>query len=112
MKRHAVIMLSFLVLLTLAAASACATSGGNTSKGSVVVASKIDTEGALLSQFIILMLRANGIDAVDKSQFGTTQLVRKALLSGEIDVYPEYTGNGEYFFEGTDPTIWKDAAKG
>ncbi len=110
-KKVAVLLVTALALFALVGVSACAGSGG-TSKTPVVVASKIDTEGSLLSQVIILMLRANGIDAVDKSQFGTTQIVRKALLSGEIDVYPEYTGNGEFFFEGTDPTVWKDAQKG
>ena len=35
---------------------------------------------------------------VDKSQLGPTQVVRQALLSGQIDMYPEYTGNGAFFF--------------
>lgn len=101
-----------LLAVALVAASACAGQSAQNTRGSIVVASKIDTEGSLLSQMIILMLRDNGLEAVDKSQFGPTQIVRKALLSGEIDVYPEYTGNGEYFFEGTDPEVWKDAQKG
>ena len=81
-------------------------------KGPVVVASKIDTEGALLGQMIIAMLKANGFDAVDKTEFGPTDITRKALLSGEIDIYPEYTGNGAFFFNDTRPELWKDAEKG
>ncbi len=81
-------------------------------KGPITVASKIDTEGALLSQMIILMLRDNGFKVADKSGLGPTDVVRKALLNGEIDIYPEYTGNGGVFFEDQDPEIWHDAQKG
>lgn len=83
-----------------------------TRKGPVTVASKIDTEGALLGQMIVLLLRQNGFEAVDRTEFGTTDVIRKAIQSGEIDIYPEYTGNGGFFFEGTDPGIWKDARRG
>jgi len=81
-------------------------------KGPITIGSKIDTEGALLAQIIILMLEDDGFEMVDRSSFGPTAIVRKALLSGEIDMYPEYTGNGQWFFEGTDPGVWKDAAAG
>jgi osmoprotectant transport system substrate-binding protein len=74
----------------------------------IVVGSKIDTEGALLGQMILLMLEKNGFAAEDKTEFGPTPIVRKAITSGEIDIYPEYTGNGAFFFEGVDPTVWKD----
>lgn len=69
--------------------SSTSTSG---TKGPIRVGSKIDTEGSLLAQIIIAMLNANGFKTVDRSQLGTTDVNRKALLSGEIDVYPEYTG--------------------
>jgi osmoprotectant transport system substrate-binding protein len=81
-------------------------------KGPIVVASKIDTEGALLGQMIIHMLDANGFDTVDKTEFGPTDVIRKAIINGEIDIYPEYTGNGGFFFDNTQPSIWKDAKKG
>lgn len=72
------------------AATTTAPSGGT--KGPITVGSKIDTEGSLLAQIIIAMLRADGFGVVDRSQLGTTDVNRKALLNGEIDVYPEYTG--------------------
>ncbi|HOO89225.1 MAG TPA: ABC transporter substrate-binding protein [Syntrophales bacterium] len=78
----------------------------------VTVASKIDTEGALLGQMIVLMLRHNGFTVKDKTEFGPTDLIRKAIINGEIDIYPEYTGNGGFFFSNTDSTLWKDALKG
>ncbi len=104
-----------LVVITLALlGSGCAGAGteGEVAKGPVTIGSKIDTEGALLSQVIILMLRDNGFEVIDKSQFGPTPVVRKALESGELDIYPEYTGNGAYFFDEADSDVWKDAQKG
>jgi len=86
--------------------------GGEGSKGPIIVGSKIDTEGALLSQMIIAILRDNGFQVVDKSEFGPTQVVRKAIISGEIDIYPEYTGNGAFFFDETESDVWKDAQEG
>ena len=82
---------------------------GGAGKGPITVGSKIDTEGGLLSQMIILLLRDNGFEVVDKSSFGPTPVVKKALESGELDLYPEYTGNGAFFFDEADSDIWKDA---
>ena len=110
MRRYLTI-LSVLLILALAIAG-CAGPGAGTGKGPITVGSKIDTEGALLSQMIILMLGDNGFETVDKSQFGATPVVRKAIISGEIDIYPEYTGNGAFFFDETESDVWKDAQKG
>lgn len=78
----------------------------------VRVGSKIDTEGALLGQVIIRVLEANGIKTIDKLSLGPTTIVRGALVAGEIDIYPEYTGNGAFFFSvDTDPA-WKNDKAG
>ncbi|PZA08927.1 MULTISPECIES: ABC transporter substrate-binding protein [unclassified Meiothermus] len=70
-------------------------------KGPVVVGSKIDTEGAVLCQMTKLVLEAGGFRVSDRCSFGPTAVVRKALLSGEIDLYPEYTGTAvTQFFPG------------
>jgi osmoprotectant transport system substrate-binding protein len=98
--------IAFWLALTLAAASVWA------ADAPVVVASKVDTEGNVLGKILVQVLKANGIPVTDKVGFGTTDVVRKAIAAKEIDLYPDYTGNGEYFFEGTDPAIWRDATKG
>jgi len=77
----------------------------------VVVSSKIDTEGGVLGHIIPLVLDANDIATTDRIQLGGTPVVRNAILAGEIDIYPEYTGNAAYFFEKTDDPLWKDAAQ-
>ncbi|MFP4442467.1 MAG: ABC transporter substrate-binding protein [Spirochaetia bacterium] len=78
----------------------------------ITVASKIDTEGALLGQMIVHMLRDAGYEVIDKTEFGTTDVIRKAIKSGEIDIYPEYTGNGGYFFDSADSDVWHDPEEG
>jgi osmoprotectant transport system substrate-binding protein len=103
-----------ILLLTLALPASLWASGSReaAAKGPITVGSKIDTEGGLLGEMIVLLLRDNGFQVVDKVQLGTTDVVRKAIISGEIDIYPEYTGNGGFFFQGTDPEIWKDPQRG
>ena len=78
----------------------------------VRVASKIDTEGSLLGNMIIEVLQANGIKTENKVQLGTTKIVRGAITSGEIDIYPEYTGNGAFFFADEKNPAWKNAKAG
>ncbi|HEX7021734.1 MAG TPA: ABC transporter substrate-binding protein [Trueperaceae bacterium] len=68
----------------------------------ITIGSKIDTEGNLLAQMIGIMLEHNGIDVIDRAGFGTTSVVRQALLAGEIDLYPEYTGTALTFFPDVD----------
>lgn len=70
-------------------------------KGPITIGSKIDTEGAVLCQMTKLVLEANGFRVNDRCSFGPTAVVRKALVSGEIDLYPEYTGTAvTQFFPG------------
>lgn len=78
----------------------------------IVVASKADTEGALTGSLIALVLEGMGLAVQRRLGLGPTLIVRSALLSGEVDVYPEYTGNVA-FFSGTetDP-VWKTAEGG
>lgn len=81
------------------------------SQAQVVVSSKIDTEGGVLGNIILAVLNANKIETTDRVQLGATPVVRKAITAGEIDIYPEYTGNAAFFFEKAEDPAWKDAAK-
>ena len=78
----------------------------------VRVGSKIDTEGSLLGNLIIQVLEAGGIRTENKVQLGNTKIVRGALTAGEIDIYPEYTGNGAFMFSVEKDPAWKDAKAG
>jgi osmoprotectant transport system substrate-binding protein len=78
----------------------------------IVVASKIDTEGSLLGNMILRLLAAHGMPVQDKIQLGPTNIVRAAILAGQIDIYPEYTGNGALFFHSENDPAWKSWSKG
>jgi osmoprotectant transport system substrate-binding protein len=100
------------VLKSLAVALTLGLAGLNAARADVVVSSKIDTEGSVLGNVILLMLGANGIKTQDRIQLGATPVVRKAITAGEIDIYPEYTGNAGFFFNKADDPLWKEAGKG
>lgn len=80
--------------------------------GPVRVGSKIDTEGKLLGNIMVLALEANGIKTENKVSFGNTKIVRTALVAGEIDIYPEYTGNGAFMLGAEKSPAWKDLRAG
>ena len=98
------LLLGMVVALLPAAAGAA--------EGRIVVASKIDTEGALLGNMIVSLLEAHGLSVDNKLQLGPTNIVRAAILAGQIDIYPEYTGNGALFFHLEEDPVWKDWARG
>lgn len=85
----------------------CAPTPGAPAAG-IVVASKLDTEGGVLGNIILQALQARGLPTVDKIQLGATAIVRQALIAGQIDIYPEYTGNAAFFFGKADLPVWKD----
>lgn len=71
---------------------------GSAAAKPIVVGSKLDPEAQILGQMIVLTLRNAGLEVTDKTNLGDTGVNRKAVLAGEIDVYPEYTGNAVYLF--------------
>ncbi|MGM0515229.1 MAG: glycine betaine ABC transporter substrate-binding protein OsmF [Pseudomonadota bacterium] len=99
----------FLALALTVLAGAC---GVAQAADTVRVGSKIDTEGSLLGNIIVQVLEANGIKTTNKLQLGTTKVLRGAITSGEIDIYPEYTGNGAFFFSDEKDPAWKNAQAG
>jgi osmoprotectant transport system substrate-binding protein len=100
------------ILAAAAAMLLLSVAAGAQEQGPVTVGSKIDTEGALLGQMIVLSLEAGGFAVEDRTEFGPTNIVRKALLTGQLDIYPEYTGNGGFFFPTADSGVWKSFEKG
>ncbi|TCV93816.1 osmoprotectant transport system substrate-binding protein [Luteibacter rhizovicinus] len=93
---------AFLVLLALSFGIAQA-------QTAVRVGSKADNEGALLGQIVLQVLRHEGIPVEDRTQLGPTSIVRRALLHGDLDIYPEYTGNAAFFFHREGDPAFRDA---
>jgi osmoprotectant transport system substrate-binding protein len=58
------------------------------------VGSKDFTEQFILGHMYINILEDMGITAEDNTNLGGTQIAHQALESGEIHLYPEYTGTG------------------
>lgn len=86
-------------------------SGSAMAADPVVVSSKIDTEGSVLGQMVLQTLEKAGIPVENRLQLGATNIVRNAIKAGEIDLYPEYTGNAAFFHDQADRDFWKDAGK-
>lgn len=80
-------------------------------QAAVRVGSKADNEGAVLGQILLQVLRRDGIPVVDKTQLGPTSIVRRALLNGDLDVYPEYTGNAAFFFHRESDPAFRNATR-
>jgi osmoprotectant transport system substrate-binding protein len=95
-------------LLGLGTAAMLAGGAAAQDRQRVVVASKLDTEGQLLGHMILLALGQAGVPTEARLALGPTRIVRGALLAGEIDLYPEYTGNGAFFFRREDDPAWRD----
>jgi osmoprotectant transport system substrate-binding protein len=106
-------MKKFLSIILVMAAALPLFAGGSSEgegKGPITVGSKIDTEGSLLGNMILLLLEEDGFEVIDQVKTGSTPVVREAISNGTIDIYPEYTGNAFYFYSGqTEAEIWKDA---
>jgi osmoprotectant transport system substrate-binding protein len=116
MKRSLAVLLALVLTLTIVGCTNettdDTTSGGVEQKEgpTVRVGSLLDAEGTILGSMIIQMLEANGITTEDKTKLGTPDVVRQALVQGEVDATVDYTGSGQYYHEGEegDPK-WKNA---
>lgn len=110
-RNYRVVLIALVLIISLSSALWARGDTDPAGKGPVTIASKIDTEGALLGNVMLLVLADGGFQVVDKTELGTTDVVRKALETGEVDMYPEYTGNGNWFFMPNDfGTDWYDSA--
>jgi osmoprotectant transport system permease protein len=56
------------------------------------IASKTFTESVILAELVTQLERAASVPAEHRVGLGGTRLVWNALLNGDVDVYPEYTG--------------------
>jgi glycine betaine/choline ABC-type transport system substrate-binding protein len=65
----------------------------NASRSQLIVSSKFFTEQVILAELLAQHIEARtGIHVQRKANLGGTLLVQKAMLSGDVDLYVEYTG--------------------
>jgi len=75
--------LSFIFILPLKAAEP------------LIIGSKNFTESVILGEILHFGLKKEKVPSQHKAEFGGTRILWNALLSGDIDVYPEYSGTIE-----------------
>lgn len=88
------------LVLVLAGLPACGSEGesdsatGTKEALAITVGSKLDTEAQLLAHLMAGVLEDRGYQVTRKIRLGSTDLIRRAFLAGDIDVYWEFTGTG------------------
>jgi len=58
----------------------------------VTIGSKAFTESVILGEILVCLAEDSGAHPVRRLELGGTRLVWDALVKGDIDIYPEYTG--------------------
>jgi osmoprotectant transport system substrate-binding protein len=72
--------------------TASTASGPGAGKPAVTIGDKNFTEENILGQLYSQALQAKGYKVTLKENVGSSEIIYKALTSGQIDMYPEYTG--------------------
>lgn len=62
------------------------------SSATVTIGSKKFTESVILGHIVTQLIRTSGQAVTHRQELGGTRVLWNALLRGDIDVYPEYTG--------------------
>lgn len=85
------ILMAIVLLTTIASCSA--NQSGSSSRGDIVIGAKAFTEQDILGELLAQQIEVKtGLKVVRRLQLGDTLVCHNALLSGQIDLYPEYTG--------------------
>ncbi len=95
-KSHKVVAIAAAIALAVVgtvATSTSANAAGTSLKGvKVIVGSKDFTESIVLSKIVKQFIIANGGTVVDKTNIKGSSTTREAMVSGDINLYWEYTG--------------------
>lgn len=83
---------SFVFLVLTIAASWCFPVPAEGEPQAVTVGSKKFTESVILGELAAGLVRHAGYDTLHRKELGGTRVLWNALLKGEVDIYPEYTG--------------------
>ena len=95
-KSHKVVAIAAAIALAVvgsAATTSAANAAGTSLKGvNVIVGSKDFTESIVLSKIVKQFIIANGGKVTDKTNIKGSSTTREAMVSGDINMYWEYTG--------------------
>jgi osmoprotectant transport system permease protein len=110
---------ALLFATTLAVASAVRAQDSGARPGStepsaeaapIVIGSKPFAESFILAEMFAQLLEARGYAVERRPGLGSTEITFSALRTGDIDLYPEYTGTGLVAILGEDPPTSSAAA--
>jgi osmoprotectant transport system permease protein len=90
--RTCIVLFGVLVASAYGAVSSAAQESTVRNDAALKVGSKKFTESVVLGEILTHLARHTGGSAEHFSEMGGTRLLWNALLNGDIDVYPEYTG--------------------
>jgi osmoprotectant transport system permease protein len=85
------LVLAAVVVLVVAAGAFWWTTSNTNSADKVTIGSKDFTESALLAEIVAQMLEARGVSVERRFELGGN-IPHDAVVSGTMDLYPEYTG--------------------
>ena len=91
--RVSVVVRKAVVALVIAAGLAAGTAYASP-KGTITVGGKLDVEAQLLTEMYTQLLQNGGYSVNEKLALGNSIIVHKAITSGVIDLYPEFTATG------------------
>ena len=92
MKKYLLMLMLGLIATSLIA---CSSIGTSSATDKVVVGGKNFTEQDILTHIVATLIEENNDLEVERKPFlGGTQVVHNAMLSGDLDIYVEYTGTG------------------
>jgi osmoprotectant transport system substrate-binding protein len=92
-----------------AAGGSSSASSSAASGGTLTLGTKDFTEEFIVGQLYKQALAAKGCKINYKENIGATEVVDKALTSGQIDAYPEYTGESVATVAGINKTVTSPA---
>ncbi|MCZ6605860.1 MAG: ABC transporter permease subunit [Alphaproteobacteria bacterium] len=97
-------MIGRLVVAIICALSWLAALPAVADDGPVTIGSKAFTESVILGEAIGHLAKGAGVETEHIAGLGGTRVLWNALLAGEIDIYPEYTGTiAQEIFAGEGP---------
>ena len=101
-----------LVLITFVCIFGSISSFNTPKKDKLIISGKLGSEPEILINMYKILIEENmdNVDVELKSGFGKTSFVFNALKSGEIDIYPEFTGTAVFTFLKENP-VSNDAAE-
>jgi glycine betaine/choline ABC-type transport system substrate-binding protein len=94
MKRFLSLFTTVIVALGLMATSVAVPAAAQDDKPTITVGSKDFTESIILAEIVAALLEDAGYTVERQLNLGGTAVVHQALVSGDVDVYVEYTGTG------------------